>query len=572
MQEGSERYGAWIGVKAAAPWIALGAGICAAIVLAVSIATGDRLCSTRMQEWAPWVAGAGLTVWVAAFFWERKSLKHASLFTAVMVGIAAAAVVLQNGKTAYKTISGDRIRTWSTFHYYIGSKYFPELGYRDLYRATLAADDEWQEKKKQDTAVQGGKNKGKDFGQIAVTRDMSTYKKISRSAATSGYTHERFSAERWKQFGVDTRLIRKKLKDAKWEQVFVDLGNNAAPAWNLIGFPLANLIPLNSKWFVAIAASDLPMHLAIFVALFWAFGIRIAAAAALWMNAIDFNDGRLLGGFLQYDWLASCALGLALYRKGRPIAAGTAMSWAVTTRVFPVFMVVPIFVRCVSDLARKRTDGLDASNARLAKMRLRFMIALTVCSIALAAISHVNGRGAATWPEWLEKISVHSRLHPVTSNQRIGVGRLALHSPSALDSWSEIAKSWEERLDKGRLKKLLLQILAVALLLAAVLRRKDEDAMIMMLFASFAFVTVSRYYASIWILLFALGQTYEDKAIRWPSALTGAILFAMAGSFFAFEGDTARYFLANYEAYLMFCLLCVGYVASDLRQRLRARK
>ena len=71
-------------------------------------------------------------------------------------------------------------------------------------------------------------------------------------------------------------------------------------------------------------------------------GLRVALAATLWAHCIHFNRGRFAGGFLQYDWLASAVLGVALFAKRRHRWAGIALSWAVMTRGFPAVLALLI--------------------------------------------------------------------------------------------------------------------------------------------------------------------------------------------------------------------------------------
>jgi hypothetical protein len=559
-------------------WVLLALGVAAAFLTAILLIYPDALEKRRFGHWSPALAGLGLVVWISGAIWERRVGRRLAAVTAMIGGLALAAVVLNNGKLVHRALLGDYIRAWNVYHYYVGSKYFAELGYDHLYTATLVADDEWQARKRS-TPPEEREQLARlaDFGHIVQTRDMRSYQRIPRTRATAGYDRGRFSDERWDQLGRDTRALRGQLKAKTWADVLTDLGYNPSPAWTVLGTPLANLLPIDrwGAWFVA--NSDLPLLALIFAALWWAFGLRVALVAFLWLNAIHFNRGRFVGGFIQYDWLASAVIGIALYHKGRARLAGVVFSWGLMTRVFPAFMALPIAIKLIAALVRGRsgTEGglLRRFLARFDQRQLRFAVALVLSCGVLFGLSHLTGRGLGTWPEWVDKIGRHSHLHPLMDPQRIGLGRLVLHAPTADDPWAAARGGREERLDESRPLKTALQIVGLLLLAAALFKRGDEDAMVLMLFAVLLVLTLSRYYASIWVLLFALEVGRERKGpVPWPPLLAGSFLLLMALVFHGPSSRAGRYFFANYQALVMFAVLMAGYLVADVRAWLSSRR
>ena len=98
-----------------------------------------------------------------------------------------------------------------------------------------------------------------------------------------------------------------------------------------------------------------------------------------------------------------------------------------------------------------------------------------------------------------------------------------------------------------------------------------------MLFSVLLAVVLSRYYASTWAMLFVLGaRPPTDKGLpgrgSWAALLAGAVLLALNAGFYAVGNTTAAYFVINYAMYTLFCVLCLGYLASDLLAWRRARR
>ncbi len=539
--------------------------ICAAAVVATLVCVPRALERPRLQWMAP-LAWVGLVVWVLTWVRERKTGVSDIRATSILAGLALGAVLLHNGQKLHDAVFGDYVRAWNVYHYYLGAKYFDEVGHFDLYRATLRADDEWRAHKRAQPRPERSKlERVPDFRHIRHARDMRTYRVLRRSAITRDYDPSAtFSAARWREFGEDTRWLRRRLQARKWEGTLVDLGYNPTPAWTALASPLSNLISLDSPAFRLLVNSDVPLYLVILCALWWAFGARAALVATLWMQVIVFNRARFAGGFLQYDWLASIVLGLALYARGHPKAAGIALSWGVMTRGFPALLVLPIAAQWLYEKLRRRPDQ------QLARKRLRLLLALGLSCLLLGGLSLTTGRGVDAWTEWYDKIAVHSHQHPVTHTKRIGVGRLALHSPTTRDFWAVEPGPPEAQLAGSVVEKRLLQAVGGLLLLLALVRRRDEDAFVLMTFSVFLLVTTSRYYGSLWLLLCTVGLARRPRIPPATNMLLGSALLFMAATHGAIATDAGRYFLTNYEALLTFGGLCLALLVHDWR-RLRTK-
>src|SRR5262249_27639080 len=105
-----------------------------------------------------------------------------------------------------------------TFHYYLGAKYFPELGYTRLYECVAAADPP------------GGP------GAAALRRpmrDLASNELTPTDAVLADPTRctTHFSAARWSEFRHDVDFLRGLVPPRRWNLFQQDHGYNATPAW-----------------------------------------------------------------------------------------------------------------------------------------------------------------------------------------------------------------------------------------------------------------------------------------------------------------------------------------------------
>ena len=567
------------------------------LVPIIEFADKDMMHRRQFAQWVPILAGSGCFLWTAAYVAERVTKRRIALFTALIAGVSLGAVTLQNGKYMHDSLAGSRVRAWNVYHYYVGSKYFEELSYHGLYAATLAADDAFQLRKEQTRGKAGRRlRKVRDFKQLKKARDMRDYLVKPRKEIVASFAEFEMSEERLSQLGRDTRFLRTfmGIKSPGWSNTLQDLGYNPAPPWTLVGVPLSNLVPPRWPWFHLVSNSDVPLFLLTFLLLWWGFGLRVASAMALWCCTIQFNESRFAGGFLQYDWFASTLVCAALYRRGWYRSAGVALTWGAMTRVFPGFLILPFGIWAARGAwAGLRAGGgspLASAWAGIKPRHRNFLLAFTLACGVLFVGSHFTGRGLQTWSEWVVKITRHSETHAVTSNQRVGVGRLAIHAPKAGKPWAELRGSRDERLTVARPKKRKLQLLGLLLLVPALFRRRDLDGFVLTMFAVFCAVVLSRYYASTWSVFFLLGAAGLPRArdgdpderpmvgpgtdrglIGFAGWLGGATLLFMAATYYVPGGTTSSYFYVNWIFYGLCAALCVGYLVGDARWLLGRR-
>ncbi len=541
--------------------LAIGCAAALVLVVVVTLAVPHAGVREVLPSWMRWVMPLSLGVWLAGGSWERRRGLASPRVTAILVGLAVGTTWLGTQRE-FEVLTGDRVRGWNLFHYHLGSKYFPELGYEGLYAGCLATDDDWQAHKATLPATQHAQADAvPDFREVRHARDQRTYDIRRRRSIVERFDGSLLSKERRATLGEDCRRARRLQSAAITQEIFTDRGFNPAPGWVVLGRPLASLLPLEGTPLWLLANSDVPLLAAVIVATAWAWGPRVAAMGWLFLMGANFNHGRLTGGMLQYDWLASMVLAVALVRRGWHGSGGVALAWAVMTRVFPAIMAVPA-------LAWTAWTAWGAARSRPVteggRQATRFVGGFVLACAVLFALSHATGRGGSAWVEWAEGIRVHSSEH-VLGTRRFGVKRLGLHRPTAEDWLAPARGPSGQRIATASRRALALQLLGAPVLLVALRRRRLPDAMVLMLFGAFLAVVVSRYYASTWLLMGTLAAA--PRGSPGPPSVAHLVAgscmliipWALALPFPTAEG---QYFVANYLAFAVWIAVCLAVSAA----------
>ena len=274
------------------------------------------------------------------------------------------------------------------FHYYLGAKYFRELGYTRLYACAALADHE------------------AGFVPPLARR---TLRNLETNRMESGATlleapercKEGFSAARWEAFGRDVAWLRDRLPPRRWQQLFSDHGYNATPAWGVLGSSLVNTGPLSAAQLRWLTLLDPVLLLAMWASCWWAFGWRAMCVGLLfWGTNYAAGFAWTGGGILRQDWLFASVMGLCLLRRGWPFAGGFALALAALLRVFPLLLLAAVAAKALVVMFQRRALWLAPEHRRIA------LGALAAVAIALP-LSAVVGGGFDAWSAFAR----NSRLH-----------------------------------------------------------------------------------------------------------------------------------------------------------------
>lgn len=236
----------------------------------------------------------------------------------VLTVLAATAVLTYNNFTRF-----DFIGYWDLYHYVLGSKYSSELGYYELYNASIVADRE-------------GK---RGFEGIRTIRDLRTQKivPVRQPVARGAEIKSRFSAERWEEFKADLAWFQAREKKRYWKNILRDHGYNASPLWDFIGSRVTNAIPIRSQTgLTVLVLIDVLLVVAASAAVYWAFGVWTTLVFIIAWGVIPLHILPLRGALLRLDWLAALVGSAAAMRKERFTLAGALLGYSAGVRVFPV--------------------------------------------------------------------------------------------------------------------------------------------------------------------------------------------------------------------------------------------
>jgi hypothetical protein len=382
------------------------------------------------------------------------------------------------------------VHYWDVYHYYVGAKYFPELGYTGLYECSAVADlDDGVEE------VRGREMRDLVTNTVVPTTSILAHPEVCRG---------RFSPERWALFRHDVGFFRSALGPAQWAQSQTDHGFNATPVWILAGSALANLGPASTAQVDRLASLDIGLLVALWALVFWSFGLEALSAAVVYWGLNSFSRFAWTGGaFLRYDWLFWTVASVCLLRLRRPALAGFAMAYASLLRIFPACLFAGLALKAVWEaIARRRFEPV----LRLWRVALGAVVALAVLGAGSVTLT---GRPGA----WREFNDNTRRFLTTEAHNFIGLRVVAAYRPSMREelAWDPLKTDpfadWEASQAKAQRQArpgLIAASLAFAALIAAAARRREDwvAAILGMGLAPIA-LKLGHYYYS-WPLIYGL--------------------------------------------------------------------
>jgi hypothetical protein len=353
------------------------------------------------------------------------------------------------------------------FHYYLGPKYFNELGYYELYNAVIAADTE-----------QGNALAGQPF-----YTDLRTYQNAQRATALEHVDRVKslFSEERWNAFKDDVAFFKRATDMPRTPGLILflmDHGYNASPVSTFVLGLITNAVPVTHLGLLA--ALDVLLVVAMVVLVFRTFGFEMGALFSVYffVNILSGHE-YLSGSLLRYDWLFYIVVAVCLLEKGRHALSAFFLTLAAMMRVFPAALLYGIAVTIFQNV--KTTRAVD-------KKHVRFIVAAGVTGLALFLLPAVSlGSVLRPWQEFLAKTELHDSGVYVN---HLGLRGMVLFEPShlSLESFVEAYKSphtndivrhWQDVKEKELSQKrpiIFLASLAVLACLTAIIWKRKASA------------------------------------------------------------------------------------------------
>jgi len=479
------------------PPVSLVLGALVVIVVANHLGATSRLGYVR-QMLTILLAGLAFVGWDRTWSMPKRQVALAVLLTI----LAATGFWAQSVKHIKYIGSDEQIYPWGVYHYYLGAKYFDELGYTQLYKQSLVADAE-------------GPGYLKEVKKI---RDLTTYRYVNSKEHRQGKRLDTFSDERWDEFKADLAYLTSRRGPDFWKQALRDRGYNPSPAWNAIGSRLTNLLSIRHPVSqTALVLLDLLLVLAAFGvsvrAYGWARSALVLASFYLWFG----HPERLFGQIYILDWFAASWAGIACWRLGRARTAGALIGYAAMVRIFPIVLLA-------GPLAHLGLRALQKKPPAANHRRLLAGAAAAMLILFLAGTVGGQSKGLSSWKMFAGNIVHHSAEHAYGSR------RLGLQHLFGL-SWSEglqqkpAKKHNRTNMESNKLLFRAVQLLLAAAFLLAIVRSNDHDGLLLGAALVFIGTVASRYYGALFVLLLLVNCPARGDPGGSPGASSSSPLF-----------------------------------------------
>ncbi len=438
------------------------------------------------------------------------------------------------------------VNQWEHFHYQLGAKYFPELGYDGLYVASLSAHRQSAPAPLVASRV----------------RDLRTNRVVPARAVQPHLAEvvDRFRPERWQSFVADHAYYLEANDPDVMGDLRRDHGYNPTPAWTFVARLFAVHLGSSPSSLSLLASLDVILMGIAFATVFATYGARVGC-----LSLAIFGLGygwryNYIGAFLRLDWLAAALIGICMLKRQRHALAGALFGYATLVRVFPVLLLFG--------------PALLAARAWLRGERPGWALRLAAGFTAVAAMGllagSLTGRGLRAWPEFVNNIELHRQTWAAS---RVGLDSLLLNGPALMVqglaeralppewpvTYEDARRSRQERWALGALAKAALLVL----LGAAAWRAPLDQSAVLGIVAVFALTPVGSYY---WIVLAAVPLRRGAMGPVGVLAL-GAALHAAHLVYSGFELVSLRYALMAWGL----ALLLLVWIFPDALATLRGR-
>jgi hypothetical protein len=420
---------------------------------------------------------------------------------AALVVLSAAAFV---NFGLFHAFAHQHVHYWDAFHYFVGAKYLPELGYTKLYDATWLA----------------GREMGA-FEGIDRIRDLPTYQARDVRSIDAAAVRARFTEDRWRAFKRDLLVFGPRIPD--WRRLFLDHGFNDPPPRAMLLHLLVRRLPATPLTLTALTSIDYVLIAAALWAARVAFGPVAGALAAAFFLLSFIGRFDFIGcSILRRDWIAALVAGTAAFARGAGVAAGTLFAYAILARVFPALFLVPLAVKW---LQKRRAGMPDRTLDRCLSVTAVVLVATAV------ALAVAGDRVFLT--EFVTKIRLHADT-PFTNHVGLGTWLVFHNAPwttyggaQAVDPLAAVAARPAPWLVPA------VSVLYLVVALPLILRARVLESMMYAVPLVYCAVSPAGYYYSFLVLLVLL--PWHAGAVDRPRRLGMALLALVGAGSYALE-------------------------------------
>ncbi len=365
------------------------------------------------------------------------------------------------------------------FHHYLGSKYFPELGYDGLYAASLAA-----QKQNRPTATLP-----------RIVRNLLTNEVVPlhTEAVFLRQIKNRFSPHRWGEFRRDHALIMNAATPELRGLLRVDHGYNATPTGTAIARVGTSLISADPLGLGILSLVDILLALVMFSLIGRTYGTR-TLCTSLVIFGLGFGWRYMyVGSLMRLDWLVAVISAFCLLERKRPAMAGALLGYATASRIFPALLLAGPFLLALKAWRQRERPTWPIP-----------LFGAFVVTLALAVLlGGLSGRGLTGWSEFAGNILRHLSILPMSRlGLEVALKTDPLELATALAGFTSMPSETHPQVVSGRgLVLPALQLALVALFCLAAWRATLVETAVLGIGLIFVLTTAGSYY---WVILLAL--------------------------------------------------------------------
>ena len=485
------------------------------------------------------IAGALAILLALSFILERREAPWRRRAFGVAFALVLAASTLAYFNLGRFRWDGGLINAWEQYHFFLGSKYLPELRYDGLYDATVAA-----------MADRYHVPKG------TTVRDLTTFELRPAHASHESVeaARSRFTPERWQEFGSEVVVFFRTL-GLPFERVICDHGNTGSPSWAALARLLTDRASANVRTLSWLSFVDVALLIALAAAIVRSFGPRVLciamSIALLVPNAYDFLGGSIL----RLDWLIALGAAACLLELKRHRAAAVFLAYAIASKPFCALFAVSLGAHYAVSWWRAR---------RPARPQLELVAWTAAALVVIVALSAAALGGPSIWFEYGARIHLNllEKYYAINYSLRDVFLQLAHEGPRAALDWTpeKVAASLPDVNIGDFTVSFALARAAMLALLVFVISRHDDEVFAFGMGAFFVYVVfvTNMYYWQMLLLpaiAFARGYRRDWRKLVYLLAcclfLAVAYLFARSGSAPHLEGFVGSWMLA------LFCVVMI---------------
>ncbi len=378
---------------------------------------------------------------IAAFFlfFRRPNRRRDWVVFAISTALAVHAFT----DLAHVHGHGRVVHPSDAFHYYLGPKYFPELGYFDLYICVAQAERE------------GGRRA--ELARFYV-RDLRTNRiRLSeRWPETGPRCGGRFSEARWKAFRADLDGFRPFFSPGlPLQRLLADHGYNGTPITTAFHRLFVRDLPATHRSVLGMTLLDATSYLIAIGFIAWGLG-PIAGILAGFVMAYGEPWGfQWVGGSIgRANFVLWLGVGLGLAGRNRFGASTAALTLSALFRLYPALFVGVAGLRAIFASVQARRLGKPERNVIVAAF------ATLVVGVALAALAV----GVDAFFDWARVMHRHAANPP---GNHLGLP-IVLHFQPGVNSGALIdarltnpLEVWETKMDELVFERRWLYVLGV---------------------------------------------------------------------------------------------------------------